>query len=170
MEKNLNDKHIKPTVYLESSVISYLASRPSRDVVVAGRQAVSHDWWEHHRHRFGLRISALVEEEISRGDPLAVQRRLSFIEGIPSLAISDDAANLAKSLLAGGVVPKKSKEDALHIGIAATQGVDYLLTWNFKHINNAEMKSAIFHVVESFGFVCPQICSPEELGGNSDDG
>jgi hypothetical protein len=68
------------------------------------------------------------------------------------------------------VVPEKSKEDAPHIGIAATQGVDYLLTWNFKHINNAEMKSAIFHVVESFGFVCPQICSPEELGGNSDDG
>ncbi len=165
MENNI----IKPTVYIESSVISYLVSRPSRDVVIAGRQAISNDWWENHRHRFDLRISALVEEEISRGDSLAAQRRLTLIEDIPILVISEDAANLAKTLLAEGAVPENCKEDALHISIAAAQGADYLLTWNFKHINNAEMKSTIFRVVESCGYVCPQICSPEELGGNYND-
>jgi len=160
---------IKPIVYIESSVISYLVSRPSRDVVVAGRQAISHDWWENHRQRFELRVSALVEEEISRGDSLAAQRRLALIEDIPSLAISDEATKLAESLLTQGAVSEGSEEDALHISIAAAQGADYLLTWNFKHINNAEMKSAITKVVESSGLACPQICSPEELGGTSND-
>jgi len=160
---------MNPTVYIESSVISYLVSRPSRDVVIAGRQAISHDWWENQQQRFELRVSALVEEEISRGDSLAAQRRLALIEDIPNLAISDEATELAELLLTQGVVPEGSEEDALHIAIAAAQGVDYLLTWNFKHINNAEMKSAIAKVVESCGLMCPQICSPEELGGASND-
>jgi len=92
-----------------------------------------------------------------------------LIKDIPSLAISDKATELAELLLIQGAVPKGSEEDALHIAIAAAQGADYLLTWNFKHINNAEMKSAIAKVVESCGLVCPQICSPEELGGTSND-
>lgn len=165
----MENNALKPLVYIESSVISYLVSRPSRDVVIAGRQAISHDWWENHRHRFDLRISALIEEEISRGDSLAAQRRLQLIKDIPSLSISDEAVNLAKLLLSQGVVPKGSEEDALHISVASAQGVEYLLTWNFKHINNAEMKSGIFRVVESCGYACPQICSPEELGGNTND-
>ena len=160
---------MKPTVYIESSVISYLASRPSRDVVIAGRQAISHEWWENHRQRFELRVSALVEEEISRGDSVAAGRRIAWIEDIPSLAVSDEAMALAELLVTQGAVPKGSEEDALHIGIAAAQGADYLLTWNFRHINNAEMKSVITKVVESQGLVCPQLCSPEELGGNVDD-
>jgi hypothetical protein len=160
---------LKPTVYIESSVISYLASRPSRDVVISARQAISHEWWTNHKQRFELRISALVEEEISRGDASAAERRLAWIEDIPSLAISDQAIELAELLLAQGAVPKGSEDDALHISIAASQGIDYLLTWNFKHINNAETKSIITKVVESQRIVCPQLCSPEELGGTSDD-
>ena len=160
---------MNPIVYIESSIISYLVSRPNRDVVVAGRQAISHDWWENHRQRFELRVSVLVEEEIGQGDPLAAKRRKALVENIPTLAISDEAADLAELLLTQSAVPESSQEDALHIAIAAAQGADYLLTWNFKHINNAEMKSAIAKVVESCGFMCPQICSPEELGGTSND-
>lgn len=160
---------MNPIVYIESSVISYLASRPSRDIIIAGRQAISLDWWENHRQRFELRISVLVEEEISKGDLLAAERRMALIEHIPSLSISEEAAELAKLLLSRGAVPLGSEEDALHIGIASAQGADYLLTWNFKHINNAEKKMAISKVVESLGFVCPQLCSPEELGGISND-
>jgi len=159
----------KPVVYIESSVISYLTSRPSRDVVIAGRQAISHDWWENHRTRFELRISILVEEEISCGDPDAARLRMGKIAGIPSLSISDEAAYIAELLQRNGAVPKGSEEDALHIGIAAAQGADYLLTWNFKHINNAETKRAIVELVESCDYVCPQLCSPEELGGVSND-
>lgn len=85
---------MQPSVYIETTIISYLAAHPSRDVIVAGRQAVTHDWWSNHRHRFALRISAPVEEEIDRGDEDAAARRRTFIEGIPSLAIADRAVEL----------------------------------------------------------------------------
>lgn len=159
----------KKTVYIESSVISYLTSRPNRDIIIAARQAITLDWWENHRHRFQLCISILVEEEISRGDATAAQLRLEKIAEIPNLAISDEAVRIAEWLLNAGAVPKGSEEDALHIGIAAAQGADFLLTWNFKHINNAEIKTAIVQIVESCGYVCPQLCSPEELGGIAND-
>lgn len=161
---------MKSVVYIESSVISYLTSRPSRDVIIAGRQAITHDWWENHRNRFELRISVLVEQEISRGDSSAAKLRVERISSIPSLAVSDEATKIAELLLSEGTIPKGSEEDALHIGIAAAQSVDYLLTWNFRHINNAETKSTVIEIVESCGYICPQLCSPEELGGISDDG
>lgn len=160
---------MKPSVYIESSVISYLAAHPSRDVVVSGRQAITHDWWANHRQRFELRISALVEEEIGRGDEEAAARRRTFLSGIPSLAISDTAIELSELLPSAGAVPEGSENDALHIGIAAAQGADFLLTWNFRHINNAETKVAIARLIESRGLVCPQLCSPEELGGTDND-
>jgi hypothetical protein len=160
---------MKPVVYIESSVISYLIARPSRDVVVAGRQAVTLEWWENEKERFDLRVSALVEDEISRGDPSAAQRRLALIEAIPNLAVTENALHLAERLVAEWAIPLGSEDDALHIAIAATQGADYLLTWTFKHINNAETKNAISRVVDLLGYVCPILCSPEELGGASND-
>jgi len=159
---------MKPTVYVESSVISYLTSKPSRDVIIASRQAISNDWWENHRDRFELRISIVVEDEISKGDPVAAKRRIEKVEGIESLSSSDEAENLAGLLLEKGAVPVGSEEDAAHIAIASAQGMTYLLTWNFKHINNVETRVKISTVVESCGYACPQLCSPEELGGMSD--
>ncbi|MEQ1543490.1 type II toxin-antitoxin system VapC family toxin [Methyloglobulus sp.] len=160
---------MKPIVYLESSVISYLTARANRDVVISGRQAITLDWWENQRNRFELRISILVEEEIGRGDPKAAQIRLETVADIASLTISDEATKVADLLLANDAVPVGSEEDALHIGIAAAQGADFLLTWNFKNINNAETKAVITRLVESCGYACPQLCSPEELGGILDD-
>lgn len=160
---------MKQSVYIESSVISYLAARPSRDVVIAARQAVTLDWWENHRHRFDLFVSELVEEEVSRGDAEAAELRIQMVAGIEKLASSDAAERLTEHLMSKRAVPAGSEEDAAHIAIAATHGVDYLLTWNFKHINNAEKKANIEAVVESCGYACPQLCSPEELGGNSND-
>ena len=90
---------MKPTVYIESSVISYLASWPSRDVIIAARQAITHDWWKNHCQRFDLRISVLVEEEISCGDESAAERRLDWVKEIPSLSISDESTSLAETLL-----------------------------------------------------------------------
>lgn len=152
------------TVYVESSVISYLASRPSRDLVTAARQTITLEWWEERRQQYEVYISTLVEEEISRGDSSAAKRRLAYVAEIPALEVTDQANTLAKDLLKQGVVPKNSAEDALHIGIAAATGMEYLLTWNFKHINNAETKTMIAKVIEAHGFVSPVLCSPEELG------
>jgi hypothetical protein len=160
---------MKAIVYIETSVISYLCARPSRDLVVAGRQTITSDWWDNQRHKYDLRISVTVEDEMRKGDATAAQRRVEATREIPSLLISEDAVEIANSLLSEGAIPKGSEEDALHIGIAAAQGADFLLTWNFKHINNAETKAQIAKVIESFGFISPIFCSPEELGGTSDD-
>lgn len=158
-----------PSVYVESSVISYLTARPSRDVVAASRQAITSEWWADHRLRYDVYISALVIEEISAGNPLAAASRLQAVANIPSVTIEPDAESLAEALLTTGAVPPNSPRDALHIAIATLQGADYLLTWNFKHINNAETRGIIAKVIADYGWVCPVLCSPEELMGNSDE-
>jgi len=156
------------SVYIESSIISYLTSRASRDVVKAGRQAVTSEWWLKHRIRYEVYISALVEDEISGGDPVAAAQRMQAVTDIPSVVITPEAQTLAEALVASKAVPANSARDALHIAVAAAQGMDYLLTWNFKHINNAETKALIARIVEASGLECPILCSPEELGGYDD--
>jgi len=157
------------SVYIESSVISYLTARPSRDIVTAARQAITLDWWHNQRYKYDVYISALVEKEISAGDPIAAKQRMQEILSIPSVAISSEAQAIAASLIASKAIPPNCAEDAMHIAIAADQGTEYLLTWNFKHINNAETKSLIAKVIEASGYICPILCSPEELGVFNND-
>ena len=152
------------SVYIESSVISYLTARASRDLVSSARQAITLEWWENHRSLFDMYISVLVEEEIASGDPSAAKRRLEAVAKIRSLDISVEAQQLAEHLISSSAIPENSPEDALHIGIAAANGVDFLLTWNFRHINNAQTKAIIEEVIEQHDLVCPILCSPEELG------
>jgi hypothetical protein len=116
------------------------------------------------KQKFKLFVSALVIQEVSKGDTDAARQRLDAIGSLPLLETSDQALSLAENLIAKAAVPANSEEDALHIGIAAAAGMDYLLTWNFRHINNAQTKGKIVAVVESQGFECPVLCSPEELG------
>ncbi|MFN0304749.1 MAG: type II toxin-antitoxin system VapC family toxin [Burkholderiales bacterium] len=145
-------------------MISYLVARPSRDIVIAARQAITVEWWQGRRRGYDIYISALVEEEISSGDPEAARLRLDAVADVPSLAATHEAQLLATRLVADGAIPESSLEDALHIGIAAAHGMEYLLTWNFRHINNAETKAGIVKVIEKQGYICPVLCSPEELG------
>ncbi|MGH8703119.1 MAG: type II toxin-antitoxin system VapC family toxin [Burkholderiales bacterium] len=152
------------SVYIETSVVSYLTARASQDVVVAARQAITRDWWQETRSRFEACISVLVVEEAGAGDAGAAAQRAEAIAGLPILELNDAAQELAARLLETGVVPGTSVEDALHIALAAVHGMDFLLTWNFRHINNAETKARIVAAVESAGYECPVICSPEELG------
>ena len=156
------------SVYIESSVISYLTARPSRDLVIAGHQAVTAEWWNDRRLRYDVYVSPLVVEEISAGDALAAEDRLRAIADIPSVTIAAEAELLAFALLASNAVPANSIRDALHIAIAATQGIDYLITWNFRHINNASTRTMVVNVVSNSGLVCPVLCSPEELMGEDD--
>ena len=153
---------MKPKIYIETSVVSYYTNRPSRDLVTAARQQVTREWWEESSHRFELYISVSVIEEASGGDTVEAQKRLEALKGIPILGISDEAEILAKALVAGPI-PENYSEDALHIALATVNGMDFLLTWNFHHINNAMMKKQIIKIVENQGYECPVICSPEEL-------
>ena len=153
---------MKPKIYIETSVVSYYANRPSRDLVTAARQQVTREWWEENAHHFDLYVSVLVLEEVGGGDTSAAEKRLEVLKGIPILGITNEAEILASALVAGPI-PKNYAEDALHIALAAVNGMDFLLTWNFHHINNAMMKRQIIKIVENRGYECPVICSPDEL-------
>ncbi len=159
---------MKKSVYVESSVVSYLTSRPSRDVVVAGHQAITVEWWQLGRSAYEVVVSPLVIEEISAGNPAAAKGRIEAIVDIPSISISTDAQPIAEALISSKAIPANSLRDALHIAIAATHGMDYLLTWNFKHINNANTRLLVSDTVSGFGYACPILCSPEELIGKND--
>lgn len=156
---------VRLRVYIETSVISYLASRPSRDVVIAAHQALTRQWWDERSGHFELVASALVEEEAGRGDASAAQARLVALDGIPMLGVDDRAVTLAEHLLANGLVPRESAADALHIALAGVNGIDYLLTWNHKHLANALLRTRIEIAVEDLGYAAPVICTPEELMG-----
>ena len=156
---------MKKKVYIEISAISYYTSRPSRDLVTAARQQVTREWWEEMLQQFDTYISVLVIEEAKGGDPSAAEKRLDALTEIPVLKVSDEAGNLAEILVSSRTIPEEHSEDALHIALATVNGMDFLLTWNFTHINNAQMKSEIIKVTERHGYECPVICSPDELLG-----
>ena len=153
----------KPAVYLKTSVVGYATSRPSRDLVVAGRQQITREWFALRAQAYELFVSQLVVSEASGGDEEAARERAAFLHGIPRLGITNAAGELAAKLVESGAVPRKAAEDALHIAVAAIHGVDYLLTWNCKHIANATMRQAIEGVCREGGYEPPVICTPEEL-------
>jgi predicted nucleic acid-binding protein len=153
---------MKPKVYVETSVVSYLVSRPSRDVVQAAHQKLTLAWWDR-CSQFSLFASDLVLREAKAGDPRAAARRLAALERVPLLHISEDAIDLAAALLRLGGLPKTAGADAFHIAVAAAHGMDYLLTWNCKHIANALLRGKIEAICRSVGFEPPIICTPEEL-------
>lgn len=154
---------MKQRVYIETSVISYLTGRPSRDMVIAAHQELTRQWWDTRASSFDLLISELVREEAAQGDVGASRKRMAVIEGVPVLGISNEAVLLAEQLTLSGPIPREYAADALHIAIAAANGVEYLLTWNCKHLANATHRNKIETVVEEAGYSCPVICTPEEL-------
>jgi hypothetical protein len=153
------------TVYLETSFISYLVARPSHDLLVAAHQQVTHEWWADHRDLFECFVSQVVIDEASAGDATEVQKRLAIIGGLPALAGSADSESLTSAILAAGMLPPKALRDAAHIAIAALHRVDYLLTWNCKHLANAQIARRIARVCEEFGHRMPIICTPDHLMG-----
>lgn len=152
-------------VYLETSIISYLAARPSRDLVTAARQQLTHEWWTRRRSAFEICVSELVIAEAAAGDLDAAERRARLIRDIPLLSIPDEAVNLATRLVGATGLPERAAADALHISIAAYHGIDYLLTWNSTHIANAEFRPKVERACRDHGFEPPVLCTPDELMG-----
>lgn len=156
---------MKPRVYIETSVISYLTAWPSRDLIIAANQQITQDWWKSRRQEFELYVSQLVIQEAEQGDEEAARERLGALADIPLLELTEEALTLAQRLIDTQALPHKAVEDALHIAAATVNGVDYLLTWNFKHIANATMRGRVEQVCREEGYEPPIICSPQELMG-----
>jgi predicted nucleic acid-binding protein len=155
----------KPKIYIETSIVSYLTARPSRDIIAQSHQQITREWWDSRRQEFDVYISLLVRQEAERGDGEAAQRRLAHLTDIPELSITDDVLTLTAALLEAKALPQKAVDDAVHIAIAAVHNVDFLLTWNFKHIANATKLAEIEQIIRSMYRKVPQICTPEFLFG-----
>ena len=154
---------MKPSIYLETSVIGCLAMRLSGVLRIAANQQITREWWDNHRERYDLFISRYVVDECSRGDPVAAQERLVFLKDIPLLDVDDSTKTLANALLAKVPLPPKAAVDAVHISAAALNGIEFLVTWNCKHIANPALRMRIESVCREMNCEPPVICTPQEL-------
>lgn len=153
----------KPRVYVETSIFSYLAARPSRDAIAQARQNLTVNWWEHRRQSYELIVSPAVEGECARGDRDAASRRLKFLVEASIFLLNDQTTELASALIGPGRIPRKAETDAIHIAAAVLANCDYLLTWNFRHLANAQIRREIERILRSHGHPEILICTPEEL-------
>ena len=160
---------MKPTVYIETTIPSFLKARTAKDVVIAGKQEVTKQWWAQRRQEYELFVSQLVYDEAARGDGGAAQERLNALVDVPFLALDAEALELSDAIVRAGVIPEKAVTDAGHIALAARHGMDFLLTWNCRHIANAEILDSVGEVVAVYGYKLPIICTPDELFGTDDD-
>ena len=154
---------MKPLVYVETSVISYLTARTSSNLVTAARQAWTHEWWEIAPQHWELCISELVIREAARGDRQAAQRRLDAMANIAEMKITDEADALAKKIIAAGALPSSEPEDALHIALASVHHARYLLTWNFSHLAGVEAKLKLQDVLRASGAYLTLLATPEDM-------
>ncbi|MBA4065205.1 MAG: DNA-binding protein [Isosphaera sp.] len=154
---------MKPRVYVETTVPSYLTGRPSRDLLRAAHQQATRDWWAEQRPNFDLVVSQFVLDECAAGDPAAAAERLVALADIPVVATPDAAVELAEDLAARVPLPPRARTDALHIAVATLHRVEYLLTWNLTHLANAVLRARVEQRCRDLGHTPPQICTPLEL-------
>ena len=152
-----------PTVYLETTIPSYLAGRLSRDLIVAAHLQITHEWWSNARERFDLFISEAVLEEIRAGNQEMASRRLDLVAGLPVLSIQDDVRTLVRIYNADLGLPPQAGADVLHIAFAVAYELDYLVTWNCKHIANGQVIRRLLRLNQKLGKTSPVIVTPEEL-------
>lgn len=155
---------MKPKVYIETTVVSYLTARTSRDLLVAARQEATAELWSRLlSSEFAGYVSALVYQEAQRGDAEQAQRRIDALTTFPMLDIDQEARTLGEHILTAKAIRTEYADDALHMAVAAVNGMDILLTWNFAHLNNPIARARIRLIIEDNGYRCPEVCSPEEL-------
>jgi predicted nucleic acid-binding protein len=152
-------------VYIETSMVSYLTARPSNNLILMANLEITREWWDTRRERFTLYISQIVLDEVARGDVEVATRRLDILRDLPLLEVNEPVQNLATQFLTQSTLPSKAVDDALHIAAATVYGLDYLLTWNCKHIANAQIQKKLAQISIEEGYELPTICTPYELMG-----
>jgi predicted nucleic acid-binding protein len=157
------------TVYVETSIISYLRQKPSTQVVLAARQLLTHQWWNDERTNYQLVASQFVIDEASAGNPTLAAERLQLLAGIPLLPLDAAIADIADEIMSRAILPEKARTDALHIAAVAHHRIQYLLTWNCRHIANARILPRIHNVLNDLLFPVTVICTPEEMVGNDSE-
>lgn len=155
------------TVYIETTIVSYLVANPSRDLVTAAEQQATRDWWRVRRPLFQCVVSDETLREAARGDAEQARLRLAALSGLGTVAISPEVSNLAAQFLATGALPASARSDAIHLAAAAGAEVDFLLTWNCRHLANAQILRRLAREAAARGWRLPTVCTPLELMGES---
>lgn len=153
------------TVYIETSIIGYLSARSSNNLILMANVEATRQWWDNRRSQFTLYISQVVLDEVARGDSAIAAQRLEILRDFPLLEVDQAVQNLAAQFLSQSNLPPKASDDALHIAAATVYGLDYLLTWNCKHIANAQIQKKLVQISLNAGYELPTICTPYELMG-----
>ena len=156
---------MRKQVYLETTIVSYLTARHGRDLIRAARLEITREWWHERKGDFDIYISQFVLDEAAQGDREAAAERLKLLEGLPLLEANDPVVDLGEALTGKGVLPAKAATDALHIAVATVHEMDILLTWNCKHLANAEMLVGVVRLLRDQGYETPIVCTPDELMG-----
>lgn len=154
------------TVYIETSILGYLTARSTKNLIIAANMEITRDWWELRRNAFTLYISEAVLDEVAKGDPALAAQRLDILRNFPLLALNQSVQDLAAQFLTRSNLPPKANIDAIHIAAATVHSMDYLLTWNCKHIANAQIQGKLAEISLDFGYVLPVLCTPNELMGD----
>ena len=153
------------TVYVETSIIGYLSARSSNNLILMANVEATREWWDSRRSQFALYISQVVLDEVARGDSAIAAQRLEILRDFPLLEVEQAVQNLAAQFLRQSNLPLKAADDALHIAVATVYGLDYLLTWNCKHIANAQIQKKLAQISLNSGYELPIICTPYGLMG-----
>jgi predicted nucleic acid-binding protein len=154
---------MKKSVYVESTVISYLTAKPSRDVVVAGHQQLTREWWDYSLPKLNPFVSQFVVNEVSAGDPVASKARLKSISTFSLLEMKPEIEHIANQYFRAIRIPEKAKSDAFHLAVATWHGLDFLVSWNCTHIASARVRGIVEQINAQNDFATPMICTPEEL-------
>lgn len=153
------------TVYVETSMVGYLTARPSNNLILMANLEITRRWWETCRSQFTLYISQVVLDEAVQGDPEMALKRLEILQNLPVLELTEDVQDLGAHFLKRSSLPSKASDDAIHIAAATVHGLNYLLTWNCKHIANAQIQRKLAEICLDFKYKLPTICTPYELMG-----
>lgn len=153
------------TIYIETSIFGHLTARPTDNLIVAANIKITQDWWDEHRSSFTLYASEIVQNEAAKGDPTIAAQRLKLLQSLMLLELTEEAFELSQAFLSQSNLPSKASNDSLHIALATVYSLDYLLTWNCKHMANAQIQRKLAQISSDLGYVLPVICTPYELIG-----
>jgi len=153
------------TVYIETSIVSFLVADPSRDSILAAHQQLTRQWWQDQRSAYQCLVSDEVLREAARGDANQARLRLEALQNLPTLPITTEVENLADAILQSGSLPPAARSDAIHVAAATLVKVDFLLTWNCRHLANPHLQKQLRALMAARGLILPEICTPIELGG-----
>ncbi len=157
---------MKETIYIETSILGYLTARETQNRILSANMEITQAWWQNRRNDFSLYISQVVVDEVTRGDQEIALKRLELLNGLPLLELNQSVRNLSAEFLKRSNLPSKASEDSVHIAAATVHEIDYLLTWNCKHIANAQIQKKLTQISLEFGYNLPIICTPYELLGD----